>query len=389
MSRPYRFLPLRLGTLALAAAAALPVAAQSERPDQVTIAARGRGRVQTITGTVSRNGLDKVEIENSSQNGSYDSSRVLGIVFGEVPTSYREAQVYFDRRDFENAAAGFKVAAGDPAARSVVQASARLRSGEALLRWGSTEPSRLAEAADELSRFLTDYAGNREIPRAQVLHARVLLLTGDHSGAAGIYREVFGKLSGGELASGYDLPTCARAGLQAARALLAANDTLGARETFTGLLSSLDSALAGMSPGDQDYVLYQGLRAEATLGDGYAELVGGNVNQARTFFEGVLRRVKSSDPANLRFGAVFGLGETLLTEGKTREAQFRFAEVSAIDHTDRDRVAQALLRQAECSQKLVDADFKAQSIRWLTAIVEEYGDTPSAGAAREMLTRLQ
>ena len=44
---------------------------------------------------------------------------------------------------------------------------------------------------------------------------------------------------------------------------------------------------------------------------------------------------------------LLGLGESLLASDRAREAQLALAQVSALDHSDRDRVARALLRHAD------------------------------------------
>jgi TolA-binding protein len=90
----------------------------------------------------------------------------------------------------------------------------------------------------------------------------------------------------------------------------------------------------------------------------------------------------------LRFGATLGLAEALLAEGKAREAQFLFARISALDYTDRDRVARALVRMAEAAKALADPDYKKQAQAWLGDVLERFGDTPWAARARELLNEI-
>ena len=92
--------------------------------------------------------------------------------------------------------------------------------------------------------------------------------------------------------------------------------------------------------------------------------------------------------APLRHGARLGLAEALLAEGKVREAQIQFAQVSAIDHTDRDRVARALVGLAQCSLKLSDKNANQKAKRSLETVRDHYGDTPSVLQAQVLLQTL-
>ena len=121
----------------------------------------------------------------------------------------------------------------------------------------------------------------------------------------------------------------------------------------------------------------------ARLGEGFCLLAKGSTSQARTFFQGQLTNASKS--SSQRFGARLGLAQALFADGRFREAQIEFAQVSAIDHTDRDRVARALVGLAECSQQLSDSTGRQQAKSWLQTVKDQYGDTPSALRAQELL----
>jgi tetratricopeptide (TPR) repeat protein len=311
---------------------------------------------------------------------------VLRITWGDVPTSFRDGMLYLDREEFANAAGSFRQAAADGEARELVRAAARLHAAEALLALGASEPAHFSEAADEAARFLADFPDNREVPAAQMLHARALLLAGQPAEAAAAYRVVHDKLAGGEAPSGYDRAECFRAGLLAAQALLAppAPDTLGARELFSALAATLGPIVAGGDDSPEMRTLRDVLD-EATLGEGFAELAAGNAQTALTFFQNQERALAPDSSDTLRYCVLLGLGESLLADVKPREAQLALAQVSALDHSSPDRVARALLRQAEAGVLLSDPRESIQPL--LQTIDRSYGDTPWAAQARSMLIR--
>jgi hypothetical protein len=65
-----------------------------------------------------------------------------------------------------------------------------------------------------------------------------------------------------------------------------------------------------------------------------------------------------------------------------------FAKVSALDHTDRDRVARALVGLADVTLKLADSTANADAKKWLGTVAELYGDTPAAAQAAALLQNL-
>jgi len=366
--------------------AALPATAQSETPDQVYAIRRSQNEVVAHIGEVTRNELSGVTMVIEGSEKEFDAVDVVRVTFGDVPTSYSQALTDRARGDWENAANRFRIAATDADARDFVQASARLMAGRCLLQWGATDPVHFQEAADELATFLTDAPNNREVPYAETLRARSLWLSGDPAAAALLYESVFDK--GVAETEGYTIDRALDAGMNAGRALLAAEDTLGAQETFDELQAALDARLATFDGSDDRRRELEALRAEARLAEGFRELVGGNPKSARVFFQGELSRADDDAPAALRFACELGLAEADFAEGEYREAQLRFAKVAALDHTNRDRVARALLRQAQCAQELADGDWKPQAKAWLTVLTQEYGDTPWAQAGRALSATL-
>ena len=380
-----RLAPL-LGTLTLLAASA--EAWQSTKPDQVMAKNRRTGAVAPISGVVERDGLEEVVVVVGDRNRNVASNLVVRVVYGDVPPAYREGLLYFDRGDFENAAAKYQLAAEDASAREVVQADARLRGAQALMRVGAADLTAFGRAAAEAATFLADHPTNRQVPKARSLQARATHLSGDAAGAAGLYRLILREAETDTLAPGYTWFDSLQAGLRAADAFLEAADTAAAREAYAAVESGLNRALGALDPDSPERVRLAALQAEARLGEGMVLLAGGNASQALTFFRGQLASAGTDSAPALRFGARLGLGEALLATGEVREAQIELATVSAIDHTDRDRAARALVGLAKCALETPDGDARVNARLWLETVTGQYGDTPAVRAAHEMLQTL-
>jgi len=395
----------RSGLVALALAGlplALPASAQSRsatlesaqdpaavRKDQLSVRNKRDGSVQLVSGVVTTNNLDQVVVAVAGKDTKYDSELVVRISWGEVPAAYKDGRVYFSRAQFADAAAQFRLAAGDASARPVVKAAARLWAAQALLRWGAADPLHFAEAVEESSKFLSEFPTNREVPEARVVQARAKLLAGQTSEAAQLYRAIYAEWKPEGATAGYRRELCLEAGLSAARALLAVQppDTLGAREMFSSLEKVAGAAAVAMEADDPARPRLLRLQDEGSLGDGYSELASGNARQAVSFFQTKLAG-KTGLSDTLRFSASFGLAQALAAEGKLREAQLQFAKVSAMEHNDRDRAAAAQVALADATIKLGDPDASLQARALLESVTQHQGDTPAAARAREMLKKL-
>ena len=366
-------------------APALPSAtSQEERPDQVF--RRRRGDVVKVIGTVLESSLETVRLDRDGKEVSYPASEVVRIVWGSVPDSYHEARTFLSRGDYENAVARFRSAASDSSARDVVRADARLQAAETLLAWAASDPSRYNEAAAEADRFLTDYPQDRNLPRAQWLRGRALLLSGDAAAAAQTFRSLYEQGTGDPPTPGYDRLLSLEAGLACARASLAAGQVDAARELY-GVLEGAFRELAQASEDDPVALakLLEG-QGEAAVGEGWCLLTEGKFDQARRAFERNVDRAELG--AGGRFSARLGLAEALFSKGELRPAQFAFAQVSALDYTSRDRVGEALVGLARTTLELADPEAKASARRWLELARDSFGDTPAAAKAIEMLAGL-
>jgi tetratricopeptide (TPR) repeat protein len=380
------------GLMALALLAplgSLSWAQDGGRPDQVFVL-DSKGSIRQFTGTVIENTLTRVVLKRGDKETSYDNDRVDRVLWGEVSTAFRSGKTFFNRGDYENAAAEYRAAAvEDP--REVIKAVARLRAGQALMQLGRTDPSQFPLALDEFERFLSDFSTDRAVPEARALQARCTLLRGgegDQAAAGALYRGIFQEGAGGDPATGYDPITSLECGLHAAEALIAADDTSAAQEILGILTSSVQERLISLDDAEsgapEKRRRLESLAGEAKLGGGFIMLASNQSSQAETFFKAQLQGA-ADGAAAVRFGARLGIAEVYLAQGKLREASLEFASVVAIDFTDRDRTARALLGLSKTFGMLGDIDGAAQARARLTTIVESFGDTPSAASARELL----
>jgi len=374
VSRSPRRAVWALGLLVVVGAAT-PAAAQT-RPDHV-LWRNARGQVNTVIGKVSENSLTQVVVDTGSSQRKLDAMAVQRIDFGDVPAPFAEGQAYAERGDLENAAAKFALAAADAGARPVVRARARLAAAESWLKKSRGDEAALAAAQKECELFLSEFAANRDVPGARLLLGRVQRLSGDGPKAAETYAALFRETTAAT--PGYPPLVSFQAGIGAGEAYLLIGDAARAREIYLALESAIAGALASLPDGDPLRVQYTALQSEARLGEGYCLMAAGSLAQARTFFQGQLSGAESN-PAR-RFGAHLGLGEVLLAEGNARAAQLEFAQVSAIDHTNRDRTARALVGLAESALKL---NARNDAKLWLEAIRTQHGDTPAALKAQEL-----
>lgn len=397
--RPALLLPLALSTVALVLtclgnpAVALPSAQpagaapstplQSGKPDTIYRRNERTGRVIALSGIVLENSLTQVKLDRNGKTASYDAASIVRIDWGSVPPSYRDGMTYRRRSDWAQAVTSFRIAATDASTRNVLQADARLQACEALLRYGASDPGQFAEAVKEADRLTTDFASSSLVPRARAIQARALRLTGDDAAAATAFESLYGEGASDPATSGYDRQACLRAGLQAAWCHLEAGDSVRARELFGATKGALEGLAAGLSGGDpQVLTRLVDLAGEAAMGEGFCLLAGGDASSALAFFE---RTTARSDAApGARYAALLGRGEALLALEKLRDAQLCFAEVAALEHTNPDRAARAVLGLAQTTLALGDGDAAGAARRWLTVISDSYGDTPSARKALDL-----
>lgn len=364
------------------------VLADAGRADHVYVKSKRDGSVNAVSGVVKRYELGKVVVAVGSKENNYDAAQVQSVEWGDVPPSFHEGVVYWERGAWADAAKSFRVASADASARDMVKAAAKRKLAESLLRGGSEDPTRFTEAVTECEGYLASYATNLEVPQVRVLHARSLWLAGKPAESGAAFRAVHAELKGDTATEGYDRLLCLQAGIQGGRALLEAKDTLGARELFTSLEAQVGPLLAGTPVDDPLRPALQAVLDEAALGAGFVDLAAGQPKQALTFFQGRVGTLNAQSGSAARYAALLGLGEALLADGKAREATLQLAKVVGLEPVDRDRAARAAVKLAEAYNKLNDADARQQACARVKDVLGSAGDTPAALRARQLAKEL-
>ncbi len=368
-----------LGLALLACWTFAPIAAAQEAKDQVTHYNPRTERVITISGVVTVNGLGGLEMTTADgKTAKFDADRVLRVVFGGVPQAYKDGRTYWERKDFTNALAQFRLAASDGDAREVVRASARIAAVRTLLRLGAKDAAQFAECVAEADRFLEEFSTGRDVPEAMQLKARALWLSGKATEATSAYLELYEK--GRSDTPGFSKAQSTQAGMSAAWTSLDANDTAKARELFTACKIAFEAAAEEALPTDRSRLLGQAAIAET--GEGFCLLASGDPRGAKSYFERMLGKAEFAPQG--RYAATLGLGEALLADNQAAEAQIHLARASALDPSGRDRTARAMLSLARCLKAVGTDDAKLQASVLITKVKGAFGDTPSAFHAAKM-----
>ena len=358
-----------------------------ERKDQVTRIRNNR--VSTLLGTVTKNALDGVEVDVDGKTEKLSSDQVTGIAWGDSPPAFQDARTYDQRKDWANAVAKYRVAASDENARDVIRAAASSGAIESLLNWGAQDPTQFETCIQACDDFIAEHSSNRALPRVRWIQARARLLSGQAAEAALDFRGLYEEGTRTPPSEGYGIDLAIQSGIDAIWAFLEAGDTAATRELLVGLEAPISERLVGLngeSGADALRATLESQQALLKIGEGFCTLVGGQAGNAITWF---MPHAENLDlPMAARYAASLGLAQSYAADGQQRMAQIWFARVSAIDHTDRDRVAKALVGLAESTLALQDSDANTQVRRWLTRVTESFGDTPAASKAKDLLAKL-
>lgn len=368
-----------LGSLFLSGAVALAAAspAAAQKSDVVYRLNPRTGKTQAIQGTVTSDGLDKIEITlRDGDSKGYGSLEVIQVIWGDVPTEFEDGQKFGRRMDWENAVKSYQAAAESSNARGPVKAAARMASVEAMISWGASQPARFADAVAEADRFLAEFTENRHLPSVRALKARAAWLSGDAEAARDGYRALHDAGSGG--ADGYPALMVAEAALSAGHAAIAAKDTGTAREFFT----AAENAFREIAAGDTvDATRAAAGVEEASLGESYSRIAREDFAGARGALERAVDKMET--PAG-RAAARLALGHCLVGLGENQAAIRVLGWVSGLDHSNADRRAMALVALAQAEMGLGDKGRTAAKAA-LDRVVASYGGTPAAATARAIL----
>lgn len=371
------------GSIALAspsvAASAFAVTPQAGKGDRIFTRNKKTAKVQANVGVVNETSLSAVKFtERGDKNESVDATEVVLIQWGNVPSSFTDGETYAKRGEWEKAVSNFQTAATDSEAREPVQAAARVRAIESMLQWGAKDPARFTDAIAEADRFLSDHSSDWKVPAVRAMKARATWLSGDAAGARDGYRSLFE--AGKDGAEGYAPLMVAEAAMSGARAALESPETSTARELF----DSAASAFAAIDSNDPEIMARAAAGAEvARMAAAESLLAKGDFPGAARAFESALNDAKTSAGKG---AAKLGLGRALLGKGDNLEAEIHLGWVAGLDHTSADRRAAALLALGQAL--MASADSKGLAKEALQRIKDDFGATPSAARATELLSSL-
>lgn len=247
-----------------------------------------------------------------------------------------------------------------------------------MIQWGATEPARFADAIAEADRFLADHADDWSMPKVRALKARASWLSGDPAGARDGYKQLFEAGKAG--VDGYAPIVVADAALSAAQAALFTTETSTARELFDqaasayGAIDSVDAAVRARAKAGAEI---------ASMAVAESHLAKGDFSSAASSFRSALSSAKTTSG---KAAAKLGLGRALLGQGDMHAAQLELGWVAGLDHTSADRRAAALLGLGEALIASEGGATLGKSS--LQRIKAEYGTTPSAAKAIELLSGL-
>ncbi len=354
-------------------------AAQVAQADKIFSIDKKTGKVKASSGVVTEADMGGIKFtDRADKSSNLKATAVVLIQWGGVPSSFSDAETYAARGEWESAVTNFQSAATDLDARPCVLAAARVRSIESMIEWGASDPARFADAISEADKFLADHGTDWAMPKVRSLKARASWLSGDAAAARDGYKGLFE--AGKDGADGYSPIMVAEAALAAGEAALSSPETSTARELF----DAAANAFSAIDSSDD------GIRARATAGEEVARMASaksllakGDHGGAASAFESALSGAKTSAG---KAAAKLGLGLSLLGKGEVQAAQIELGWVAGLDHTSADRRAAALLG---LGQALMGADGGATLAKAsLQRVKAEYGTTPSAAKAIELLSGL-
>lgn len=375
--------PLRALTCAAVLFGASNLAFGQGKTDTVYRLNPRSGKTIPILGTVTEDGLERLTIKDGEDKETkVDSSEVLQVVWGSTPIAFGDGKTYQKRSKWEDAIKSYRDAAADGSARGPVKAAARLLSLQAMMAWGESEPARFADAVGEADRFISEFSDSRHFPLVRSLKARAAWLSGDTAAARDGYNALFE--AGKDGATGYSPVLMANAALSAGHAAVAAGDPSGARTLYT----SAEAAFRAVSSSDDPTIdaaakaSAKGGAEVAALGESFSKVARGDFSGAKSALE---RAVDKNETTAGKAAARLALGQAHLGLDEHYDAMVHFGWVSAMDHTNADRRAAALLGLADASLKSSPETGAAAAKSALERIMSEYGGTTSAAAAAERL----
>ena len=136
-----------------------------------------------VKGQVQSESPSEVVVMLGATTSSVPTDQIQSIRYDGQSANFPLAEARESSGQLAEAAELFKKAATESAGKPFPVQAAQFREAEVLTELAMTEPDRVKEARDKLTRFLTAYPTTRHLAAARACQARLLLHTGDFPGA--------------------------------------------------------------------------------------------------------------------------------------------------------------------------------------------------------------
>lgn len=312
----------------------IPLAAQTERETDTIRRTNGQvlRRVEVVSETI-----QEVKYNRRGKEQTLAASEVSDIEWGEAGEAYQRGVFAADRGDFAAAANLFQETA-EKSEREALKAHASFRAAEALYLAATTETSKAPLAARALGAWLAANPSHRRAPTGRHLLGKAWLLADSAEEAMNAFQKLEQDAGSLNLGGGW----IARAKFGQAEALVHKADFGTARQAYVTASATLGTVDAGKDPE------VPALLIAAKIGEGECYVAEKRFRDAQRFFAG-LRDRAGRDRPGLAVAAACGEAQAAFEQAlakkdmrAVRDAQLRFARVSATDITDGDATAKAL-----------------------------------------------
>lgn len=367
--------------IALAVAALAAVSASIGAQDTISTTTGRRIRGVEITALNS----SAVQFNQDGTTGEVPASQVLEIRWGDAPESYQLGRGSTNGGNFDAASDQFAQAAQDTS-RAVLKTECEFLAAEALSRAAGSDQGKAQRAADMLGDWLGANPDNFRAPDALMARGRALLGAGSPAQA----ETTFKTLADDSLAKNWAPIWNARAKVEQARALMAAENFAGARTAFRGAASAAKAVTGAEYKSEVD-----SLTAAASVGVGETMIREGNFKDALDYFRELGGR--DADLA-VKAAAKAGEGQALFLQAQAkggseglRGAQLALATASVLDPLGGETSAKALYYSGMVLIALgpdrETSTFKQRAFAYFETVVKFYGSTSWATLAAEELRR--
>jgi len=308
------------------------------------------------------------------------ADKVVKIVYGDAPHSFKQGLKFYDNLDYENAVNSFKLSGEASNVRDWIKTYSRYWLGLSYQAWGSKRTEKYSDAIKAYDSILRDDPKSRFYAEVLLNLADCYASQGDVSNAVATYdrlgKEAYDKKLG--------ILWEARAKHYKAIARLNGNLLDEAERNFR----SSESFCREQARKSED----PGVLAELEMLAGLDLLAQGSVliqrkrySQAKTFFDDILKN--DSSPIEAKAGAQNGLAQCSLAEKRVKEAQLEFATTKVLYGSIVEEASKATYYLGVCCLELKDKEpkYKKKAQDYFEEVISLYPASTWAKEARKQL----